>query len=144
MFFGVAIFTPILPWSGRYDYVPIWEGVAAVAKVADYKSVDSELLKQKYEKKKLSSDEVKCLIGRDVIFNVLEHKAIYTNSLGNHFGLRSSSVPVFLAANTVMLSVFTEWGILDFKESLIYNVANKCRNYPGRFASRADLDYASQ
>lgn len=144
VFIGVAIFTPILPWTGRHDYRPIWEGIAAFAKVLDYKVVDADLLKQSYEKQGLSSDEIKCLIARDTLFDILEDRATIANFLADSFGLRSSSVPVFLAANTIALSVFAEVGKLDLKKSLINDVANVCRIYPGRFATRAALDSARQ
>ena len=144
VFIGGVIFTPILPWTGRYDYRPIWESIAAVDKDVNYKLINSELLKKKYKKQGLSSDETKCVISRDVFFDILESQAIVTNSLADNLGLRSSSVPVFLAANTVALSVFTELSRLDLNKSLINHVANKCRDYPGRFASRADLDSARQ
>lgn len=144
VFIGGAIFTPMLPWTGRHDYRPIWESVAAAEKDANYKLVNIELLKQKYKKQGLSSNEIKCVIGRDVFFDVLESQAITTNSLADNLGLRSSSVPAFLAANTIALSVFTELSRLDLNKSLINQVADKCRDYPGRFASRADLDSARQ
>jgi len=144
VYLGIAIFTPILPWSGRYNYRPIWESIAAVAKDNNYKLINLELLKQNYKKQGLSSDEIKCVTSRVVFFDILESQVITTNSLANNLGLRSSSVPVFLAANTIALSVFTEISRLDLYKSLINHVANKCRNYPGRFASRADLDSARQ
>lgn len=144
IFIGGAIFTPILPWNGRYDYRPIWESIAAVEKGVNYKLVNPGLLKKKYKEQGLSLDEAKCVIGRDVFFDILEIQAITTNSLADNLGLRSSSVPVFLAANIVALSVFAELSRLDLNKSLINHVANKCRDYPGRFASRADLDSARQ
>jgi len=144
VYLGIAIFTPILPWTGRHDYRPVWESLAAVEKDVSYKLVNTELLKQNYKKQGLSSDETKCVISRDVFFDILESQVITNNSLANNLGLRSSSVPVFLAANTIALSVYTEISRLDLNKSLINHVANKCRNYPGRFASRADLDSARQ
>jgi hypothetical protein len=144
VFIGSAIFMPILPWHGRHNYRFIGENLDAVMKDANYKLVNQEILKQNYKKQGFSSDETKCVTARDVSFDLLESQAIVTNSLADNLGLRSSSVPAFLAINTIALSVFTELFRLDLNKSLINHAANKCRNYPGRFASRADLDSARQ
>lgn len=144
VFIGGALFTPILPWTSRYNYQPAWEGLEAVEKALDNKAINPDLLRQEREKQGLSSNEIKCMNSRDFLFEVLENHAIINSIVADNFGLRSSSVPAFLVLNTIVLSMFTEGSRLNLDKSLINKVAYNCRNYPGRFISRATLDSARQ
>ena len=137
---GVAIFTPILPWTGRHNYRPVWQAIDAVSESVDYPIISGDKLKKQYESEGYSAQEIDCMVTRDVMFDVLESQAITTNSFAKNLGLRSSSVPVYLIANTITLSLFTELSWLDFNESLIDEVAQKCQQFPGRFGTKEILE----
>ena len=137
---GVAIFTPILPWTGRYDYRPVWQAIEEVDKSVNHPIVNVDKLKRQYESGGYSPQEIDCMTSRDAMFEVLESHGVTFNSLGKNLGLRSSSVPVFLIANTIMLSLFSELSWLDLYERPSDEVAQKCKQFPGRFVTKEMLD----
>ena len=141
---GVAFFTPILPWTGRYDYRPVWQAIEEVGKSVDYPIVNVDKLKRQYESGGYSPQEIDCMTSRDAMFDILEVHGVTSNSLGKNLGLRSSSVPVFLIANTIILSLFSELSWLDFNERLSDEVAQKCKQFPGRFVTKEMLDLSRE
>lgn len=137
---GISLFTPILPWTGRYNYRPVWESIDAVAASIDQNTyVDPNLLKRKYLGDGFGEKEAKCLTARDSLFSILVSIGVTQNDISKNLGFRSTSVPIFWIANAIALSIITEISTSAVYPKMTQEVADKCKGFPGRFISPSRL-----
>jgi hypothetical protein len=131
---GFLMLAPVLPWTGRYNYRPIWETIAIIAsEEKQNRFLDLSLVTDKYKEQGKGDKEIKCLAARDVISSIMAASSVTTKSLGTNLGLRASSVPAFYLANAIALSIFAEIARPDLDVNIIESIAKRCQDYPGHF-----------
>ncbi len=140
IFAGISLFTPILPWTGRHDYRPIWEIFANIDKfIAEERVVNGTLLNQKYRIEGKGEKEAKCLAIRDTMTLIMEAELLTHDYVIVNLGFRSTSVPAFWIVNNIGLSVLLEIMRIEWSGDITQSIADQCKDFPGRFISPSSL-----